>query len=104
MSITNALVKEVTDFEIKQDRNVFRNSTRLKLVYEIIPNKMHFQSVVFLQPSLNDNYYRWNSLSSFTYKVGKYLALLASYENFNVVGIQNSQTNATIGLTYSGSN
>ena len=68
---------------------------------------MHFQSVIFVQPSLNDNYYRWNSLSSFSYKVGKHLALLASfentYENFNVVGIQNAQTNATIGLTYSGS-
>lgn len=58
MSISNALVKEITDFEIKQDRDVFRNSTRLKLSYEIIPNKMYFQSVVFLQPSLNDNYYR----------------------------------------------
>lgn len=108
MSITNALVKEVTDFEIKQDREVFRNSTRLKLIYEIIPNKMNFQSVIFLQPSLNDNYYRWNSLSSFTYKVGKHVAFLASfentYENFNFVGIQNSQTNATVGLTYSSSN
>jgi hypothetical protein len=107
LSITNALVKEVTDFEIKQDRDVFRNSTRLKLIYEIIPNKMHLQSVAFFQPSLNDNYYRWNSLSSLTYKVGKHIAFLASfentYENFNVVGIQNSQTNATIGLTYSGS-
>ena len=108
LSLTNALVKEITDFEVKQDRDVIRNSTRLKLSYEIIPNKMHFQSVVFLQPSLNDNYYRWNSLSSFTYKVGKHLAILASYENtyenFNVVGIQNAQSNATIGLTYSGSN
>lgn len=108
LSITNALVKEVTDFEIKQDRDVFRNSTRLKLIYEIIPNKMHLQSVAFLQPSLNDNYYRWNSLSSLTYKVGKHFAFLVSfentYENFNVVGIQNAQTNATIGLTYSSSN
>lgn len=108
LSVTNALVKEVTDFEIKQDRDVFRNSTRLKLIYEIIPNKMHLQSVAFLQPSLNDNYYRWNSLSSLTYKVGKHIAFLASfentYENTNVVGIQNAQTNATVGLTYSGSN
>ncbi len=108
LSITNALVKEVTDFEIKQDRDVYRNSTRLKLIYEIIPNKMHFQSVVFLQPSLSDNYYRWNSLSSFTYKVGKHLAFLVyfenTYENFNVMGVQNAQTNATIGLTYNGSN
>ena len=42
------------------------------------------------------------------YKVGKHIAILASfentYENFNVVGIQNSQTNTTIGLVYSGSN
>ena len=108
LSVTNALVKEVTDFEIKQDKNVFRNSTRLRLSYAIIPEKLTFQSVVFLQPSLTDSYYRWNSLTSISYKVGKHLAFLASiettYENFNVVGIQNAQSNATIGLTYSGSN
>lgn len=54
----------------------------------------------------NDNYYRWNSLSSLSYKVGKHIALLTSfentYENFNVIGIENAQTNATIGLTFSG--
>jgi putative salt-induced outer membrane protein YdiY len=107
LSITNAFVKEATDFEIKQDLDIFRNSTRLKLIYEIIPNKMHLQSVLFFQPSLNDNYFRWNSLSSLTYKVGKHIAFLVSfentYENYNVSGIQNAQTNATIGLTYSGS-
>lgn len=107
-SITNALVREVTDFDIKEDKYVFRNSTRLKLIYEIIPNRMNLQSVAFLQPSLNDNYYRWNSVSSLTYKVGKHIAFLISfentYENFNEVGIKNAQTNATIGLTYSGSN
>ena len=108
LSLTNALVKEVVDFESKEDKEIIRNSTRLKLIFDIIPNKMTFQSVAFLQPSLTDNYYRWNSLSSFSFKVGKHIALLASfennYENFNVVGIQNSQTNATVGLTFSGSN
>jgi hypothetical protein len=108
LSITNAIVHEVTDFEIKQDRYVYRNSTRVRVKYDIIPNKMLFQSVIFLQPSLTDNYYRWNSSSQFSYKVGKNISILASfentYENFNMVGIQNSQTNTTIGLTYSGSN
>lgn len=108
LSISNAIVHEVTDFETKQDKNIYRNSTRIKLKYDIIPDKMFFQSVVFLQPSLTDNYYRWNSSSQFSYKVGKHVAILASfestYENFNVVGIQNSQTNTTFGLVYSGSN
>ncbi len=108
LSVSNAIVHEVTDFETKQDRNIYRNSTRIKIKYDIIPDKMFFQSIVFLQPSLNDNYYRWNSSSQISYKVGKHLAILASfentYENFNVVGIQNSQTNTTFGLVYSGSN
>lgn len=108
LSISNAIVHEVTDFEVKEDRNIYRNSTRIKVKYDIIPDKLFFQSVVFLQPSLNDNYYRWNSSSQFSYKVGKHISILASfentYENFNVVGIQNSQTNTTIGLVYSGSN
>ncbi len=108
LSLTNALLRETTDFESKQDRDIFRNSTRLKLIYEIIPPILHLQSVAFLQPFLNDNYYRWNSFSSLTYKVEKHFAFLFSfentYENFNVVGIQNAQPNATVGLTYSGSN
>ncbi len=108
LSISNALVREVTDFVIKQDRNVYRNSTRIRVKYDIIPEKLFFQSVVFLQPSLLDDYYRWNSSTQLSYKVGKHLSILASfentYENFNTVGVQNAQTNTTIGLTYSGSN
>jgi Protein of unknown function, DUF481 len=108
LSLTNAFVRESTDFEVKEDVEIFRNSTRLKISLEIIPNKMHLQSVAFLQPSLTDSYYRWNSVSSLTYKAGKHIAFLVSfdntYENLNIAGIQNAQTNATIGLTYSGSN
>lgn len=107
LSISNALVREITDFIIKQDRNVYRNSTRIRLKYDIIPDKFFFQSVVFLQPSLIDEYYRWNSSTQLSYKVGKHISILASfentYENFNTIGIQNAQTNTTIGLTYSGS-
>jgi putative salt-induced outer membrane protein YdiY len=108
LSISNAIVHEVTDFESKEDKNIYRNSTRLKFRYDIISEKLFIQSVVFLQPSLTDNYYRWNSSSQISYKVGKHIAILASfentYENFNVAGIQNSQTNTTFGLVYSGSN
>jgi putative salt-induced outer membrane protein YdiY len=108
LSLTNAFVIESTDFQVKEDIEIFRNSTRLKISFEIIPNRMQLQSVAFLQPSLTDSYYRWNSLSSLTYKVGKHIAFLVSfdntYENLNIAGIQNAQTNATIGLMYSGSN
>ena len=108
MSINNAIVHEVIDFEAKQDKNIYGNSTRIKLRYDIIQDKIFFQSVVFLQPSLTDNYYRWNSSSQFSPKVGKHVAILFSfensYENFNVIGIQKSQTNTTFGLVYSGSN
>ncbi len=108
LSISNAIVREVTDFESREDRNIYRNSTRLKLRYDIIPDKLFIQSVVFYQPSLLNNYYRWNSSSQLSYKAGKHIAILASfentYENFNVVGIENSQTNTTFGLVYSGSN
>ena len=108
LSISNAFVHEKTDFIIKQDREIFRNSTRFRLSADIIPNQLSFNSTIFFQPSLNDNYLRWNSLTTLSYKVGKHIAILASldtiYENFNIIGIQNSQVNATIGLTYSGSN
>jgi hypothetical protein len=44
MSISNAIVRENTDFEIKEDKDVFRNSTRLKL---------NFQQCRFLSTLLN---------------------------------------------------
>lgn len=108
LSFSNAIVHEASDFETKQDINIYRNSTRVKFRYDIIADKLSLQSVVFYQPSLNDNYYRWNSSSQFSYKVGKHLSILVSfensYENFNVTGIQNAQTNTTFGLVYGGSN
>lgn len=108
LSISNAVVREVPDFETKTYWDVYRNSTRIKVRYDIISNKLFFQSVLFIQPSLNDNYYRWNSSSQFSYKIGEHLLILASfedtYENFSGVGIQNSQTNTTLGMQYSVSN
>lgn len=108
LSISNAFVHESTNFEIKEDSKIYRNSTRIKLRFDFIQDKFFIQSVAFLQPSLTDNYYRWNSSSQISYKVGKHIAILASfentYENFNVLGIQNSQTNTTFGLVYSDSN
>ena len=108
LSVSNAIVHESTNFEIKEDSKIYRNSTRVKLRFDIIEDKIFIQSVAFLQPSLTDNYYRWNSSSQLSYKVGKHISILASfentYENFNVLSIQNSQTNTTFGLVYGGSN
>jgi hypothetical protein len=108
LSISNAFVKELTDYEIKQDVEIYRNSTRIKMGLTIIPDKFSFNSVIFIQPSLIDNYFRWNSSSQISYKVGKHLSIIASfentYENFNIEGTQNTQTNTTFGLVYSGSN
>ncbi len=108
LSLSNVLVHESTDFATKQDIILYRNSTRFKLIVNLIPEKLSFNSVVFIQPSLTDNYFRWNSSSQLSYKVGKHLSILASfentYENFNPELVKNAQTNTTIGLTYSGSN
>jgi Protein of unknown function, DUF481 len=108
ISISTALVKEKTDFETQLDKNIFRSSTRLKINYNIIPEKLTFNSIAFLQPSLNDDYYRWNSSSNLSYNVGKHISILISYENtyenFNSLNIKNAQSNATIGLVYSSSN
>ncbi len=108
LSLSNVLVHEVTDFVTKQDIILYRNSTRFKLIISLIPEKLTINSVIFIQPSLIDNYFRWNSSSQLSYKVGKHLSVLASFENtfenFNPELIQNTQTNATIGLTYSSSN
>ena len=108
LSLSNAFVKELTDYEVKKDIEIYRNSTRIKLALTLIPDKLSFNSIGFIQPSIIDKNFRWNSSSQLSYKVGKHLSIIASFENtfenFNVEGTLNTQTNSTVGLMYSGSN
>lgn len=108
VSISNAILKEVTDFYTREDRNVWRSSTRIKIKAEIIKDKLSFSNTTFIQPSLNSSYLRWNAFSQLILKVGKHISFTAalenSFENINVEGVKNTQVNATVGLVFSQAN
>jgi hypothetical protein len=108
LSISNAFLKEKTDFYTREDRNLWRNSTRLKFKAEIVKDKLFFNNITFFQPSITSKYLRWNALTQLQYKVGKHISLNTtlenSYENNNTAGVKNTQINASLGFTYSQSN
>lgn len=108
LGISNAFLKEKTDFYTREDRNVWRNSTRVKLKAELIKDKLFFNNVTFFQPSITSNYLRWNAFSQIQLKVAKHISLTAalenSFENINTEGVKNTQINAILGFTYSQSN
>jgi hypothetical protein len=108
LGISNAFLKEKTDFYTREDRNIWRNSTRVKLKAELIKDKLFFNNVTFFQPSITSNYLRWNAFSQIQLKIAKHIsftvALENSFENINTEGVKNTQINAILGFTYSQSN
>jgi Protein of unknown function, DUF481 len=108
LSVSNAFLKEKTDFYTRADRNIWRNSTRIKLKAELVKDKLYFNNTTFFQPSITSNYLRWNAFSQLQYKVGKHISLTAaldnSFENINTEGVKNTQINAIVGFTFSQSN
>ncbi|HLO44838.1 MAG TPA: DUF481 domain-containing protein [Leadbetterella sp.] len=108
LGISNAFLKEKTDFYTREDRNIWRNSTRIKLKAELVKDKLYFNNVTFFQPSITSNYLRWNAFSQIQLKVAKHISLTAalenSFENINTEGVKNTQINAILGFSYSLSN
>lgn len=107
LSLSNAILRESTDFIANDDVTAYRNSTRLKFRVEIVKDRLIVQSTTLYQPAFNRKYLRWNSISQLVFKTSKHLSLTAtldnSYESFNVEGVARTQLNATVGLSYSAS-
>ncbi len=60
-SLTNAFIYESTDFIRRTDFATWRNSTRIKLKYGILQQRIKFAHYIFFQPSIQDiNNVRWN--------------------------------------------
>ncbi len=107
VSVTNALVHEATDFAERDNIDVRRNSTRLKIRADLVPGKLSVQNMAFFQPALGRRNLRWNSITQLVYKATQRLAFTAtldnSYESINAAGVESVQLNATLGLSFSGS-
>ncbi len=104
LSLSNAFLRERTDFITSSDVDVIRNSTRVRFKVDVVKDKLTVQHTTFFQPALNRNNLRWNSISQLLFKLGKHLSLTAtldnSYESYNAEGVKNTQINSTLGLSY----
>lgn len=103
-SLTNAITYESTDFLRSADIEVWRNSTRVLANISFFRNKLFFNNVIYLQPSLSDGNFRasWNSNLRFplyswvSFQItGDY-----SYESLVLAGRQNSDTRVLFGFTF----
>lgn len=82
LSITNAIIFEATDFRERATVSTLRNSMRLKGKHSFLQNRIRFNHLTFLQPSLNDfSNLRWNTILSLELPINKWFALRAGFEN-----------------------
>ncbi|MDO1445225.1 DUF481 domain-containing protein [Rhodocytophaga aerolata] len=82
LSVTNAIIYESTDFRERTTVSTLRNSTRLKGTHSFLQNRIRFNHLTFLQPSLSDiSNVRWNTILSLELPLSKWFALRAGFEN-----------------------
>jgi putative salt-induced outer membrane protein YdiY len=82
LSVTNAIIYESTDFRERAPVSTLRNSARLKGTHSFLQNRIRFNHLTFLQPSLNDiSNLRWNTILSLELPLSKWFALRAGFEN-----------------------
>jgi len=105
VTLSQFFLYEYTDYLGGLLREVPRSSTRLKL--RVGKGPVVFTTLAFYQPSLQDvgGDYRINSTSSLNFTVSRHLALTANYtysfESVAVEGRSPTNTNLTVGFTYS---
>lgn len=104
-SVSSALLYETTNFrsETRQDINVYRNSTRFKGEYKFFKNKLICKHVVFLQPALGSDNFRWNGFVTLELPINAYFSINTrvdnSYESEIVEGRTNNDTRWTLGFS-----
>jgi hypothetical protein len=105
VTLSQFFLYEYTDYLGGLLREVPRSSTRLKL--RLGKGPVVFTTLAFYQPSLQNvgGDYRINSTSSLNFTVSRHLALTANYtysfESVAVEGRSPTNTNLTVGFTYS---
>ncbi|TAH21973.1 MAG: DUF481 domain-containing protein [Cytophagales bacterium] len=103
-SISNALTYEQTDFLRQEDINVYRNSSRLRLDYNLFGKKLLFSHTSFFQPALNTRNLRWSNLLNIDFPMRKNfsfrLSTFTTYESITAVGKQSYDTRVTFGVVF----
>lgn len=82
LSLTNAILYESTNFREIATVTTARNSFRIKGKHQLLQEKIRFNHITFIQPSLNDwSNWRWNTLISIELPLNKWISLRTSFEN-----------------------
>jgi hypothetical protein len=109
LSVTNVLLYEKTDFILNEkfpDRNLWRNSTRISGEYSFNDSKFSLSHILFIQPIITENNFRWNGNLILKYQLSKQLSLRTtmenSYESIVVPGRANNDFRWTFGIVFEG--
>ena len=98
LSVTNVIIHEKTDFQDdtkKQTIELARNSTRLKGKHTLIPKKLVFSHVTFMQPSITDiKNLRWNTLLTLEVPITSIIRFRITYERFYESVVVNNRKNS----------
>ncbi|KAA5544989.1 DUF481 domain-containing protein [Adhaeribacter rhizoryzae] len=82
LSFTNAVIHESTNFRSRSTVTTQRNSARLKGSHTFLENKIRFNHITFVQPSLADiSNFRWNTVVSVELPLTKWVTLRTAFEN-----------------------
>jgi hypothetical protein len=82
LSLTNAVIDESTNFRERPTVTTHRLSTRLKGKHSFLQDKLRFNHITFVQPSLRDfSNLRWNTLLSVELPLTTWVTIRTSFEN-----------------------
>ena len=82
LTLTNAIIHEATDFTERPTLVTQRNSFRVKGSHGMLKDKVRFNHVTFVQPSLADfSNMRWNTLLSLELPLTSWISIRSSFAN-----------------------
>lgn len=104
LSLTDALIRETTDFRERPTISVNRNSVRLKGKHVLLQDKFRLSHITFLQPALeNISNFRWNTNIGLELPINKWVAIRTgfehSFESVVEAGRQRGDTRFTFGIS-----
>lgn len=80
--LTNAIIHESTNFTERPTIVTQRNSFRVKGNHQFLRNRIRFNHITFVQPSLEDfSNLRWNTLLSLEMPLSKWISIRTSFAN-----------------------
>lgn len=101
LTLTNAIIHESTNFAERPTIVTQRNSLRIKGTHRLVRDRIRFNHMTFVQPSLRDfSNLRWNTLLSLEMPLTKWVAIRTSFANTYESEVEATRRNHDTQLTF----